>query len=1252
MPTYSFSKFARRLLLALCTASLLTGDLLAQDGGRGGPGGGFSGRGGFGGPPGGFSGRGGGGRGGLLGELSNDATRAELKVTDEQKQKIDALSEAQRGNRDQFGDVMQRMQSAQTEEERNQIRDEMRKRFEEMSKQTDAQVKGILTADQAKRLDQLRLHREGPGAFGRDSELATEFGLTDEQKQKFQTLSEERMAARFAMGRGSSDEDRAKFDQEWAAKYLAVLTPEQQTKWKDRLGPPPADSAPTGAAATPAATPAVTAPAKPRTVIIEAVPEGAKAVASFGAPAAMNSSPADPNAPAAADVAKATDGPKKMSFNFRYAPWTEVLKMFAEEAGLSLDLNALPPGTFNYYDQGQYTATEALDILNGYLLPKGYCLIRRDEFLVCVNIDEPIPPSLVPIISTDDIDKRGRNELLTVIFPLEGVDIEQVASEVNDIKGPQGKVVGLKSTNSILVTDIGSNLRRIRNLLADVTARGGPNDITFKAYQVKNVPVSDAETIVRSLLGITVGATNVSSVTEGRRDPRSPPPAAPRVDPHQARVTTDLRTNQLLVTATLGQHLLVEQALKTVDVPGDASQFSPSSTKPFLKVYNLTSSDPREVTKTIDALMPGIVVNEDARNGKIHIQASPDQHRQVEMLIAQMEGMGGGRQMAVIPLSTLDPVSVTGTIRSMFLKEGDAAPTVEADLYGRQLMIRGTADQLTQIRTLLTQLGEDGTGQRRDSLERVRTIPLSGRDPAELLPLIERMWTKKNGAGIRVVNPPSSGNGTAPSMSPPTSQRTPEQRHPLGDAPTTQRGSVMSPASGRIPVLTAAQTTVINNDGETAPQSDLAKDLDALLGNVESKPAAQSTPAAGNVAPSEPRADVSITIMGDELVITSSDPKQLDELQDLLNQTMQALPPRITWTVFTLQAADATEAANMLKLLFPGTTVAASSSSTSSSMFGSLGSGASSLGSSLMDMTGLGTLGSTQQLKIIPDLRLNALFVAGPAAQVREVEEMLKVLDSTSLGGDSLRDKLSRMIPINHANAQDVYNIVKEVYKNYIDPPRMQDNNNPLAMFAAGGGGRGGRNETPPPASKLAIGVDTNSSNLIVWADEPLFREIEELVQSLDTAAEDARRTVRVVTLENTSSAVMQNALGSLMPQVKVSTTGSRSGSTTSSTPSSGSPIPSPSSSGAPNSDQMRQFFEQRMRDRGTGGGGTGGGQGGFGGGGFGNGGFGGGMGGGGFGGGGAPGGGFGGGGFGGGRGGNFGGGGGGGNNGGNRGNR
>ena len=265
-------------------------------------------------------------------------------------------------------------------------------------------------------------------------------------------------------------------------------------------------------------------------------------------------------------------------------------------------------------------------------------------------------------------------------------------------------------------------------------------------------------------------------------------------------------------------------------------------------------------------------------------------------------------------------------------------------------------------------------------------------------------------------------------------------------------------------------------------------------------------------------------------------------------------------------------------------------------MLGSLTGAASSLGSGIAEMTGLSSIASAgQSLRIIPDTRLNSLFVSGPSSQVKEVEEMLRVLDSSEWP-DTLRDKVSRLISLEYADADDVLRMVKESYKVYIDPPQQQNaRNNPLAAMM-GGGGRGGKADSAEAQIKMTASVDSNTNQLIIWADDGLFQEVKSFVESVDESARQARRTVRVVSLRNTNSSTIKGALGTLMPKVNVSSTASRQG-TPDANKSSNS---NDNNSGRSQEEQerIRQFFEQRMKERAQGGGGDTGGRPSFGGGG------------------------------------------------------
>ncbi|HID22861.1 MAG TPA: hypothetical protein EYP14_10745, partial [Planctomycetaceae bacterium] len=88
---------------------------------------------------------------------------------------------------------------------------------------------------------------------------------------------------------------------------------------------------------------------------------------------------AAPSPKTAAAPKGAEPAQRKLRFNFRYQRWVDVLEWFAQQADLSLVMDAPPPGTFNYSDTRAYTPTEAIDLLNSVLLPKGFTLIRRER---------------------------------------------------------------------------------------------------------------------------------------------------------------------------------------------------------------------------------------------------------------------------------------------------------------------------------------------------------------------------------------------------------------------------------------------------------------------------------------------------------------------------------------------------------------------------------------------------------------------------------------------------------------------------------------------------------------------------------------------------------------------------------------------------------------------------------------------------------------------------------------------------------
>ena len=865
---------------------------------------------------------------------------------------------------------------------------------------------------------------------------------------------------------------------------------------------------------------------------------------------------------------------EKLSFNFRFAPWLDVLKLFADASGLTLDATTVPPGTFNYYDKREYTPTEALDVINGYLLQKGYLTVRRDEFLVVLSMDQPIPPNLIPIITPDTLKDRGRNEMLTLMMKVEGIDAADAVAEIEALLGPQGKATSLSRTNRLVITDIGSNLRRIHDLLTSEIDTG---DTAFKQFQLKIIAAADADLIVRDLFGLERGIGNVSAGSG--RDPRpqdsrnrssaGPAPA----NEGAVNVAVDERTNTLLVTAKPEAMKIIEETIAAIDVEADAA-YRPKSREPYLEVYQLKSADALEVVKTLEVLHPGAVVNEDGRARRIHIFGTPELHSEISELIKRLDGEGGNSiVVAVVPLARTDAFTAIGSIQPLFLLDGDDAPIIQPNPNANGLIVRGTSQQVEQIKLLVADLeptgGSTGSGN-------VRTIPLGGRDAGEMAELLKGMFQRTSRNPIRIVIPSAPGaDRRIPSLRPRPLDPEPLTRPPAstgdGEARSRDTDTPVRPASDRrgseasLDALRRNAGLFNVNFQQTVDEGTEAADkadLEAVLEAVREPGAGQP-----DEAGPDGTSPVLISIQGGNLVAISQDEKALDEVEGLVQALSQAIPPRNQWTVFYLQSSDATETAAVLERLFPTSSVS-TSSLTSGGLFGDLTSGISSMGRSVMNMSGLDSLmTSPTTLRIIPDVRSNSLLVTGPPHLVNECEEMLKILDASELP-EQLRERAPRYITVEHADIADVAEIIEDVYKEELNPPQQRQQRgggNPLAamMGAATGGGSASR-------IKLTLGVDARTSRLIVSCSEPLFQQISDMVADLDKAALDARRTIRVVPLENANTAMLQQTLGSIMPRVRVSR------SSTSSRSSSGDS--SRSSSGDSGADAARKAQEEAFR--------------------------------------------------------------------------
>ena len=241
-------------------------------------------------------------------------------------------------------------------------------------------------------------------------------------------------------------------------------------------------------------------------------------------------------------------------FNFQEAPWDLVLKRFAEEAGLALQMNTVPPGTFTHIDQNSYTPTEALDILNGSLLQNGFLLLRDDHFLIVYPTSGEIPVHLIPQVAVEALATRGKNELIRTVLPLDNVNAVAASQEIQPILSPFGSAVPLPQSNHLVVTDLADNVAQVYSVL-----QLGEGEFPLRpsiVVHLKNTPAEEVAKAVNEFLA--------SRPTEEL--PQGDALESDRIEPpSDIAVVPESHTNSLIVSAPPRYMGMLERLIAELD---------------------------------------------------------------------------------------------------------------------------------------------------------------------------------------------------------------------------------------------------------------------------------------------------------------------------------------------------------------------------------------------------------------------------------------------------------------------------------------------------------------------------------------------------------------------------------------------------------------------------------------------------------------------------------------------------------------
>ncbi|MFN9419460.1 MAG: secretin N-terminal domain-containing protein [Pirellula sp.] len=1013
---------------------------------------------------------------GILASITDPANAADLGLSQNQVERLVSLIKQHESKALDFASQLRNLPSA-----------ERRKKERESVREIETKGYELLSEQQRATAEKWRLQKLGPMAL-LDSETASQLGVTPEQVSKFDNILEGRSALARSMG------SREKAVEEIQKRLVEVLTDEQKNKWVALVGTPMVKDQ--------------------SSVNVAASPSDAKAVAS-GADAAVPSVAElrmrARTQPSGSQASGSQDG---LLLNFNATPWPEVLKWLAREADLSLQMDYLPTGTFTYSDSKRYTVAEAMDIMNGILLTKGYTLIKKQRILTTLDLESGETPEVMrrriadmaELVSFSELDRRGEYELVKCLFSLERTSIEDMEKEVGKLLGPQGSVIPMASAQQLLITETGGKLRIIRDTIERSENPQGSRSAKIVRLPLKYVSAEEVMGVARNLLKIKENEFVADDIS----------------------ISTDTFGSTLFATGTVDKLQKLQDIVAELDKKPDESGTKASAEQPYIKSHSILGSDPtttEAVLQSAFAGQPNINMAVDPKTNNIIFRGTKADHDFLDKIISELAGQTS--DVEFIPLGNSDPQIVLQTLERLYgkiAKDKDPAtikgPIYSLDPTSNRMMVKGTTQEVEQIKILIGKLEESSPIA--DSFgDGMRMLPMKGKAAERVLEQVQMMIEARK-SRIKVVMPKKADEpATKEAGSKEESKATTSPKQPVKE--NNPIGAVSRPSE----VLTAAYYQ------EAQPES----------GNGE----------------------VRIFQGPTGLVIASDDPEAMREFDMMLREAQKQMAQAPSEpTIRYLEHISAAAAAELVKSVIAGEQATggggggllgdvASSVLGGGGMFGSLfGGGGGSSGSASSGVSGASTVGS---VVLTPDARLNALWVQANPIDAMFVEDLLSAIDIPESPAEIRTRGDTRLIFVKNNPVADIETVVKSTFAAYIGggaaggaggAPGAQRQPSPEefinAMRGAIGGGRrgggaGGSAQSELKEQTMTISSDKKNNVLIVVGPKRLHDDVKELVDLLDQAAEEDEQTISTIQLDGSvNPTLIQNTIANVFgPSVKTS---------------------------------------------------------------------------------------------------------------------
>lgn len=672
------------------------------------------------------------------------------------------------------------------------------------------------------------------------------------------------------------------------------------------------------------------------------------------------------------------------------------------------------------------------------------------------------------------------------------------------------RILPEKGKNALIVFSTPSNNEALKEVIGLFDQLPAGNEIDVKSFALQHAAAATVAEMLQTMFDDSKKAlqraADLSSSSFGQGVlPPVPPSVVAKGLPYNVVVSHDARSNSVIVIGHEDAVMLAAGLIRELDRPSGELNVQPF----VISLKNVPAGKLKEqLDEMLEARLEALgddankardsaILSPDERSNSLIVLATPDMHKMIEGMAAQLDGSMSYRAVdsRYRRLQYADAAKLQGLLQTLFDRKQEAADKTEtqtrdvlyvlADARSNSLVLTGTRDYLREAEDLVNQLD-----QAFDPTVEFKVRPIVLNSAANIATLLTDMIEQSR------------------------SQQTEETRgSPIHVSADPYSNNLLLAASHEDMLMLERWISVLDKPAEPGR---ITKIVPLRRGDAEqlSERAQELFARAGQGAESD------VTVTHDPTtnsIVAIGPPAVVKDIEDFLTKldSTEAIGDAVV-RLFKLSQADAETAGELLRNILSGR---------AGSVGGTGGGGGSAQEEAAKQLmliyqkqhpeTGPETLKALRsEIVVIDDVRTNSLVVTAPPESMPLVESLVAAID---IPPDEAK---VRVFPLRNSDASELVDTLTTLFEESQQGgagTTSSGGEGEERVLTFGEGGAGGR-------QRLTFTADLRTNSIIAAGTPGYLDLVEELILELDSRPIEPRKTM-VYAPRNSEAIAIQEAI-------------------------------------------------------------------------------------------------------------------------------